>query len=306
MGKMMEALMGLPPPPPPEYTNIPETSLAMFLAKNPYLHVIKAWRDDRGGIFKWIDIAVVGYLIFSPCLALIPRMKERWVVIVLWIIIGLLMLFKLDYAHQAEAWWICLCRGIIMDMPKTDTARKWVFTRPVLFALLFMAIFFVVSYIGLDPGLKFRDFANVWTAALAVFGLLFILRLMREVVVVEGDTGTLSVNMCMFLFCDPTFLADKGFHVVHMSQLLHYAKKHGGTCKDPSQFSWDEIHKLPREPIGHDGGICCTDPFAGVKLIRFFKPLKDHGDPEPLQNHGVPEATPVAEPATNQEDPERL
>ena len=34
------------------------------------------------------------------------------------------MLSKIEYSFRSELWFICLCRGVIVDMPKTDSARR--------------------------------------------------------------------------------------------------------------------------------------------------------------------------------------
>lgn len=265
----------------PKPVVVPPTSLSLFLEKNPWLVTIKEMRDGKGGIFKWIDCAIFGWLLFSPALVMIPTMKEPAIIAVLWIIIGLLMFFKIDYAHQGEAWFICLCRGIVLDLPKTDSPKKWLLSRPVVFAIIFLLIYLVVSYIGLDPDLEFSDHEMVLTAVLAVVGLSFVLLLTKSVVCVEGDTGTLSLNMVLFIFADPAFLSDKGFRKVHISQLDAYIRERSdtfGRCADPAKFSWDDIHKLPGEALPTP--FCTADLMAGIRLVRFLKPLKDHGDNE--------------------------
>jgi hypothetical protein len=295
-----------PPPPPPDYPDIPETSQAMFFEKNPYMELIARKRDDKGGIFKWIDIAIFGYLLFIPAVAAINEMKEGWVVVFLFIIVGLLMLFKFDYAHLAESWFICISNGIILDLEKTHKAPLWLKTRAVMLALLFILIFFCVIYIGYDPNFKFGidcdasnttltadqqdecDFVkNIVNAVLGTLVVIIAITLTKAVVCVEGDTGTLSMNMVVFMFGDPTFLSQKGFRVVHMSQLLKYINENNrrGRCPDPDTFSWDEIHKLPREPVYNPTGckkwkeVCLRDPFMGTKMAWYLRPLKNAGHP---------------------------
>ena len=34
------------------------------------------------------------------------------------------MLSKIEYSFRSELWFICLCRGVIIDFPKTDSARR--------------------------------------------------------------------------------------------------------------------------------------------------------------------------------------
>ena len=34
------------------------------------------------------------------------------------------MVSKLEYSYRSELWFICLSRGVIVDMPKTDSAPR--------------------------------------------------------------------------------------------------------------------------------------------------------------------------------------
>ena len=125
----------------------PATSIAQFLRCNPRLGTMKGKRDDNG-LTKWLAIAIFAYLIFSPVLIIIPKMKEPAVVIVLWVIISLLMLSKIEYSFRSELWFICLCRGVIVDFPKTDSARRWLCSPPVILSLVFLFVYSIVVYIG--------------------------------------------------------------------------------------------------------------------------------------------------------------
>jgi len=207
----------------PVGTPMASTSIAQFLALNPRLSTIKAKRDTKGWE-KWLDIGIFAYLIFAPVLSKIPAMEYPAVIIVLWIIIGLLTLSKIEYSFRSELWFICICRGVIVDMPKTDSARRWLFSPPVLLSLLFIMVYSIVVYIGLDPDFDFNaDGGNpLLQIFLGLMGLLFIFLLAKGTVDVEGATGTLSVNLMLTYFDDPTLLAHRGLTVVHFSRLVQF------------------------------------------------------------------------------------
>ena len=298
----------------------PATSIAQFLRCNPRLGTMKGKRDDNG-LTKWLAIAIFAYLIFSPVLIIIPKMKEPAVVIVLWVIIGLLMLSKIEYSFRSELWFICLCRGVIVDFPKTDSARRWLCSPPVILSLVFLLVYSIVIYISLDPDFEFEE-AEVASGetsqghpllvmGLGLMGLLFILLLAKATVDVEGATGTLSLNLMLTYFDDPTLLAHRGFTVVHFSRLVEYVHTRneatkevvrnlaeastgidldgdGHVGKPPAQgkivtwldggkyketnFSWDEVHALGREPTK----LPTIDKFAGaVTAVRFLKTFKN-------------------------------
>lgn len=255
----------------------PTTSIALFLKKNSELTTMKKQRDGKGGIFKWIGVALFAWLLFSPALVLIPELDSPWIVAVLWLIIGLILVLKVDYCHIAEAWFICMCRGIIIDMPKTDAPLKWMCSGVVKLSLIFIFVFFLIEYLARDPNLKFEQVhIDLPTAVLGILGLTFVLLLSKGVVDVEGATGTLSLNMVIHYFNDRALLSDHGFHVVHLSQLLAFVKQRGDkTGRADGTFSWDELHKLSAEPLPKPS-VCSLDNLTcGTRLVRFLKPHKD-------------------------------
>ena len=245
------------------------TSIAKFLEANTDLSTIKAKRDGAGGLFKWVGIAIFGWLLFSPALVLVPEMEEPAVVAVLWIVVGLLMISKAEYVHRGELWFICLCRGVIVDMPKTDAPKKWLCSVPVLLSIIFLGVYAVVSYVGLDPEFKFKDGTDALSVCLGVLGILFILLLAKGTVDVEGATGTLSLNLALAYFNDPTMLAARGFTTVHLSQIVAFVNSHRANRRP---FSWDDVHALSHEEVK----MSCGDKLVGgMKAVLFLKPKKD-------------------------------
>jgi len=249
------------------------TSVKAFLQKNPNLALVKAARDSKGGVFKFLDVAIFGFLLFSPALPIIPTMKEPAVVLTLWVLICLIMWCKIEYNHRAEVWYFCLCRGIILDFPKTNTLKGWLLQKPTLVAIVFLLTFGIVTYIGLDPGFRLDDYRYALSAVLSVVGLLFVLLMTRAYVDVEGAPQLLTLNLVIHLFEDPEMLRAKGFKVVHSSNLQAFMnrKKRAGD----KSFSWDEVHALSHQPEQSQNLSLC----GGTKLFLFLNQFKDSEDP---------------------------
>eukprot|EP00930_Biecheleria_cincta_P004238 TRINITY_DN105137_c0_g1_i1.p1 TRINITY_DN105137_c0_g1~~TRINITY_DN105137_c0_g1_i1.p1 ORF type:complete len:234 (+),score=30.07 TRINITY_DN105137_c0_g1_i1:71-772(+) len=198
---------------------VARTSLRLFFERNPKRDAIKTARDAKGGIWKVIDVAIFGFVLFAPALPIIPKMSIPAIVIVLWVLIGLIMLFKIEYTHRAQVWYTCLNRGIIVDFPKTDTAAGWLCQVPVLVAVKFLFIFGFVTYIGLDPSFKFPEVSYLATAVLSIFGLTFVLTLTKGFVDLEGANHLLTLNLVIHYFEDRELFQAKRL-VMHSCTLL--------------------------------------------------------------------------------------
>jgi hypothetical protein len=246
-----------------------ETSLKMFLQKNPKLQSVKEARDSRGGIFKLIDVAIFGFLLFSPALPIIPTMKQPAVVLVLWVLICLIMWCKIEYNHRAEVWHFCLYRGIILDFPKTNTLSGWLCQKPTLMAVTFLLVFGVVTYVGYDPTFQFDNIDYMVAAILAIVGLSFVLLLTKAYVDVEGAPQLLTVNLFVYLFDDPEMLSSKGFKVVHFTNLQVFVNSKYKTGE--KNFSWDEVHALSHEPSEGES----VSLIGGTRMFIFLNKFKD-------------------------------
>merc|ERR1719210_1310599 len=146
-------------------------------------------------------------------------MESPAVVVILWALIIVIMWCKIEWNNRAEVWYICLYRGIILDFPKTNTAKGWLLQIPTLLAVLFLLIFGIVCYIGLDPKFTFKDVSYIVSAILAIVGVIFVLTPTKAYVDLEGAPHLLTLNLIVFLFEDPEMLSAKGFKVVHYSKL---------------------------------------------------------------------------------------
>jgi hypothetical protein len=246
-----------------------KSSLKLFLEKNPNLKLVKEARDARSGIWKLLDAGIFGFLLFSPALPIIPTMEQPAVVGVLWVLIIAIMWCKIEYCHRAEVWYMCLYRGIIVDFPKTNKFKGWLCQPPMFLAYTFLAIFCVVTYIGLDPNFEFDSSEKAFQAILAVVGLLFVLLLTKAFVNAEGAPALLTLNMVIDVFQDPELLNAKGFKVVHFSCLQRYVKEKGA-AKDTS-FSWDDLHGLSSS-ADKDTHISLI---GGTRMWLFLSPFKD-------------------------------
>lgn len=241
------------------------TSISLFLKKNPKLAALKKVRDGQGGIFKLINVAIFGFLLFAPALPIIPTMEEPAVVVALWAVIICIMWFKIEYTHRAEVWFMCLYRGVILDFPKTNSPKGWLCQIPTFLAIVFLLTFGVVTYIGLDPKFDIDNHEHLITAIMAIVGILFVLFLTKGFVDLEGANQLLSLNLVVFLLEDPELLKDKGFSVVHFSQLQAFVNG------DKGSFSWDRVHALSHERETRQG----FSPIAGTKMFMFLKKFKD-------------------------------
>jgi len=246
-----------------------ETSIKLFLQKNPKLQSVKEARDARGGIYKLIDVAIFGFLLFSPALPIIPTMKQPAVVLVLWVLICLIMWCKIEYNHRAEVWHFCLYRGIILDFPKTNTLSGWLCQKPTLMALTFLLVFGVVTYVGYDPTFQFDNIDYMIAAILAIVGLSFVLLLTKAYVDVEGAPQLLTVNLFVHLFEDPEILRSKGFKVVHFTNLQAFVNSKYKTGE--KTFSWDEIHALSHEPAEAEA----VSLIGGTRMFFYLNKFKD-------------------------------
>jgi len=257
-----------------------------FLEKNPKLERMKKARDSKGGIFKWLDIAIFCYLLLAPVLGFLPGMSQPAYALILLAFVIAIAFCKIEYNHRAEVWHMCLYRGVIVDFPKTNTAAGWLLKIPTVLAISFLMVYGFVLYIGLDPDFKFplegetgrkgSDF--LLTAILAILGVLFVLLMTKAFVDVEGAPQLQTLNLTVWLFEDPELLKEKGFTVVHFSQLESFVDE---IKKSGNQFSWQDVHALSHEVKPGKGSIN-----GGITIQGFLKKFKD-SDECPKQSGAV-------------------
>lgn len=273
-----------PPPSPPCPSSTGKTSIEKFLACNPKLDLIKEQRDVAIGWLKFVNAAIFGFLLFSPALGVIPQMEAKWIVGVLWTMICLILWSYLEYQARSQLWFICLCRGVIIDFHKTDTALKWICQKPMFFSYSFIGIFVVVTYIGLDPHFKFDDVENFQTAGLQAVALLFVIFMSKSIVDLEGSNWLLTPNLMCYYFQDPEMLEAKGFKLVHVSNLK---KLVGGIslgelgsiatagllpgAAEKKPFSWNDVHALSSVP---DASMSFS-LVDGYRIARQLHDVKD-------------------------------
>ena len=67
----------------------------------------------------WVRVAIFGFLLFSPIIALIPQMRGVYFMAIELAMIFLIAWAKVEWEKRATVWYVCLYRGIIVNMPKT-------------------------------------------------------------------------------------------------------------------------------------------------------------------------------------------
>ena len=224
------------------------TSIELFLSKNKDVSAMKTERDDQAGIMLWINVAIFCFLLFSPIIALIPTMSNAAFMVIELSLIILIGWSKIEYAHRATVWNVCLARGIIVDFPKTHKAIMWLRQMPMYFAYLFLFLHAFTVYLTLDPNLEKGELSDILQATLSILAVLFVLLMTKEFVVIEGANSLLTLNMVVYLFQDEHLLREKGFRVVHMSRLESFVK--------------GRSNNFGREKTGH---------FLGTRFIEILK-----------------------------------
>lgn len=153
-----------------EQTQNSELSIANFVAKNGEMEELKKKRDAFCGPFKWVGLVIFIYLLLSPLLNIITKAgPNSWVLVFLLIPIGLIIWSYVEYWSRAECWYLCICRGIILDLQKTDSALKWLCTLPMFFVYMFLLVMVILYAVGLtgDNPNESVDFAGVRAAIAA-------------------------------------------------------------------------------------------------------------------------------------------
>ena len=96
----------------------------------------KLIRDEGGERRTGRDNAVgkrwhILFPLFSPIIALIPTMSNAAFMAIELSLIILIGWSKIEYAHRATVWNVCLTRGIIVDFPKTHKVMMWLRQLPM-------------------------------------------------------------------------------------------------------------------------------------------------------------------------------
>ena len=253
------------------------TSIELFLSKNKDVSAMKTERDDQAGIMLWINVAIFCFLLFSPIIALIPTMSNAAFMVIELSLIILIGWSKIEYAHRATVWNVCLARGIIVDFPKTHKAIMWLRQMPMYFAYLFLFLHAFTVYLTLDPNLEKGELSDILQATLSILAVLFVLLMTKEFVVIEGANSLLTLNMVVYLFQDEHLLREKGFRVVHMSRLESFVKGRSNNFgrEKTGHFSWNEIHRDIESGETEEYKVRGLSLICGTRCARFFWPFRD-------------------------------
>lgn len=249
-----------------------DLNLQNFLAKNGPQTMLLKQRDGTISWTKWIFAAIFVYLLVSPLFTMFQNAAgTAWVLVLLLLpIFGIIWSF-IEYWARMESWFICICRGIILNTEKTHTAPNWLCTVPMYFVYSFMILVAILWAISYKPEGDDAFWKRYVGAALFLIGILFILPLTKAFVDLEGAPRTLSLNMFIFLLNDPKVLSGRGYKVIHYSQLANYFEK---LRKDQNaKFSWNEVYKLSNETDSK--GISKWNIVWGCKYAPILRKNKD-------------------------------
>lgn len=252
-----------------------ELSVENFLAKNGEQKRLIMARDNVISWKKWIHLVIFVYLLISPIFQmLISASGTAWVLCFYVIPLALIIWSFIEYWARSEIWYCCLCRGIILNMEKTNEFGKWACTLPLYFVYFFFTVVAVIWALTYKPekdektGESKSEMRYVG-AALFLIGILFILVMTKAFVDIEGAPRLLSVNMFIFLLDDAKVLSSRGYKVVHYSQLDKYFNSRDSNAK----FSWNDLYKLSHKPAAD--GITKWNLTWGFSLASLLRDNKD-------------------------------
>uniref|UniRef100_A0A7S4GBW6 Uncharacterized protein n=1 Tax=Eutreptiella gymnastica TaxID=73025 RepID=A0A7S4GBW6_9EUGL len=257
---------------PPRHMSDPEREgplcLQKFLNLNPNLVDIKKKRDSTLGWMRYIKAALFAYILISPMLAFIPTLgNEGWVVALAFIIMGVIMIYYVEFWCRAEIWWMCICRGLILDYKKTHELKMWTKHPVILTALVFMIFCGIMVGVGKDGS----TWDQIVTGVLTVISLLFILKLCLSILALEAANRLLTVNLWMYFLDDPELLKGQGFKTIHQNELYRWYfedfKKRG-----KRDFRWDELYMLADKAIPGQK----EKWFWGFQISRQLRKYKDY------------------------------
>ena len=254
-----------------------KTSIELFLAQNKSLSEMKVERDGQAGIMLWVNVGIFCFLLFSPIIALIPTMSNAAFMAIELSLIILIGWSKIEYAHRATVWNVCLTRGIIVDFPKTHKVMMWLRQLPMFFAYVFLFLHAFTVYLTLDPELEKGELSDILQAILSILAVLFVLLMTKDFVVIESANSLLTLNMVVYLFQDENLLREKGFRVVHMSRLQDFVKGRSNRFgrEKTGHFSWNEIHRDIESSETEECKLRGLSLICGSRCARFLWPFRD-------------------------------
>ena len=173
-------------------------------------------RDEICGWKKYFVAAIFAWMLVAPCLVLITIFEDKfWVMSFILIMIGLILWSYWEYCLRSKIWFVCLCRGIIVDFDKTDTAKRWATQVPMYFSYGMIVLSGLLTYLGDTQDERQVD--RIITSVMFLLGLTFVIFLCKSIVDLEGANKILTLNLFVNYFEDPLILASKGFKVIHQT-----------------------------------------------------------------------------------------
>lgn len=254
-----------------------ELTVQNFLSKNGDQKLLLEKRDDTLSCSRYISLAIFLYLLISPIFSMLKDAGGTAWVLALYVIPLVLLIWAfIEYWCRMECWFICICRGIILDMEKTNKAPRWLCSFPMYFVFFFMIVAAVLYAISYEPEEDENGETQEWKryigAALFLIGILFMISLTRDIVDVEGARRLVSLNEFIYYLGDVKVLEARGYKVVHYSQIGTFLKNK----KEDSDFSWNEIFKLSHEP--DPNGASRWNLSWGAEMSLILRKHKDKTD----------------------------
>eukprot|EP00668_Euglena_longa_P028948 GGOE01036284.1.p1 GENE.GGOE01036284.1~~GGOE01036284.1.p1 ORF type:complete len:291 (-),score=103.68 GGOE01036284.1:265-1113(-) len=266
-----------PAAPFPSYASMPgpepnePCTLQRFLALNPDLGEIKKKRNSFIGWMRYVLAAIFTFLLLSPVLAFIPTVGDQgWVLALVWVVFSLILMYYIEFWHRAELWYVCICRGLILDFKDTHEIKQWALHIVMITAFAFIAIYGIVVGISKDGAL----WDQVVTGVLAAIGLVFIFKVCKSIITLEVANHLLTINMLITYLEDPQLLEAQGFRVIHQTQLVRWFMEHK-EARGEIGFSWNQLFSLGHEAVPPPKNSNKMRYIWGFCISNYLKKFKD-------------------------------
>lgn len=209
-----------------------------FLRANDPKKVMKE-RDSFRGWIKFIMAAIAIYFFISPLLPILGSFGNlAWLLAIMWTPVGIIAFGYFEYYARAEVWHICISRGIILDLDKTEWFRS------VLFMFDLFLILLVCGLVGAMDNESDQG-KRAWRAISMLFAMAFTIRVVQQIVDLEGANRMHTLNTFISL-TNPHLLEHHGYKLVHYTQIAVWsAQKSIKGSAGEGAFSWNDIYRLP-------------------------------------------------------------
>eukprot|EP00667_Euglena_gracilis_P017388 EG_transcript_18303 len=263
--------------PYPSYASMPAPapsepcSLQKFLALNSDLEDIKKKRNSFIGWMRYVLAGVFTWLLLSPMLAFTPTVGDQgWVLALIWVVFSLILIYYIEFWHRAELWYVCICRGLILDFKDTHELKQWALHVVMLTAFVFIITCGVI--VGISKGGELWD--QVVTGVLTAIGLVFVFKVCKSIITLEDANHLLTINMLITYMEDPHLLEAQGFKVIHQTQLIRWYEEQKGR-RGETGFGWNQLFALGHEVVPAPKFSSKLRYIWGFCISNYLKKFKD-------------------------------